>query len=123
MILEGSTDTLAFERYIEQVFAPSLRHGQVVVMDNLSAHTSPKVRQAIEAMGCQLRFLPSYSPDLSPECQGLSPNSRLFCAGSASVSARTCIRRLETLWIRLPPKTLTAGSLTAASLSAKQEAA
>src|SRR5438105_2053517 len=66
MILDGSTDTLAFEQYIEQVLAPSLQPDQIVVMDNLSAHTGPKVRQAIEAKGCQVRFLPSYSPDLSP---------------------------------------------------------
>lgn len=66
MILEGSTDALAFERYIEQVLAPSLQPGQIVVMDNLSAHTGPKVRQALAAKGCQLLFLPSYSPDLSP---------------------------------------------------------
>jgi transposase len=66
MILEGSTDTLVFEQYIEQVLAPSLQPSQIVVMDNLSAHTGPTVRQAIEAKGCQLRFLPAYSPDLSP---------------------------------------------------------
>ena len=66
MILEGATDTLAFESYIEQVLAPSLQPGQIVVMDNLSAHTGPKVRQAIQAKGCHLLFLPSYSPDLSP---------------------------------------------------------
>lgn len=66
MLLEGATDAPAFETYIEQVLAPSLRPGQVVVMDNLSAHTGPKVRQAIHAQGCWLLFLPSYSPDLSP---------------------------------------------------------
>ena len=66
MILEGSTDTLAFERSIEQVFVPSLQPGQIVVLDNLSAHTGPNVRQAIEAKGCHVRFLPAYSPDLSP---------------------------------------------------------
>lgn len=66
MILEGATDALAFETYIEQVLAPSLQPGQIVVMDNLSAHTGPRVRQAIQARGCQLLFLPSYSPDLSP---------------------------------------------------------
>lgn len=66
MILEGPSDTIAFELYIEQMLAPSLQPGQIVVMDNLSSHTSPKVRQAIEARGCQLLFLPAYSPDLSP---------------------------------------------------------
>lgn len=66
MILEGATDALVFEHYIEQILAPSLEPGQIVVMDNLSAHTGPKVRQAIQAKGCQLLFLPAYSPDLSP---------------------------------------------------------
>lgn len=66
MILEGATDTLAFECYVKQILAPSLQPGQIVVMDNLSSHRSSKVRQAIEARGCQLWFLPAYSPDLSP---------------------------------------------------------
>lgn len=66
MILEGASDTLAFEYYVERILAPSLKPGQVVVMDNLSSHTGPKVRQAIQAKGCQLLFLPAYSPDLSP---------------------------------------------------------
>ncbi len=66
MLLEGATDAVAFETYIDQVLAPSLQTGQIVVMDNLSAHTGPKVRQAIAAKGCHLLFLPAYSPDLSP---------------------------------------------------------
>jgi len=66
MILEGAADTLAFEVYIEQVLAPSLSAGQIVVMDNLSTHTGKKVRQALSARGCHLLFLPAYSPDLSP---------------------------------------------------------
>src|SRR2546429_4173510 len=49
-----------------RVLAPSLTAGQIVVMDNLSIHKGVKVRNAIEAEGCQLLFLPSYSPDLSP---------------------------------------------------------
>ena len=66
LILEGSADSVAFEIYIEQILAPSLQAGQIVILDNLSTHTGEKVRQAIEARGCQLLFLPSYSPDLSP---------------------------------------------------------
>lgn len=65
-ILEGSADTTAFEIYIERILAPSLQAGQIVVMDNLSTHTGEKVQQALSAIGCQLLFLPSYSPDLSP---------------------------------------------------------
>lgn len=66
MILPGSANTTAFELYVEQILAPSLYAGQVVVMDNLQAHKSARVRLAIEAKGCQLLFLPGYSPDLSP---------------------------------------------------------
>ncbi len=56
----------AFELYIKQVLAPNLHAGQIVVMDNLQAHKSVRVKQAIEAKGCQLLFLPGYSSDLSP---------------------------------------------------------
>ena len=65
-ILEGAADAVAFELYIEQILAPSLHSGQIVIMDNLSIHQGARVRQAIEAKGCQLLFLPAYSPDLSP---------------------------------------------------------
>lgn len=65
-VLEGSADTIVFELYIEQILAPSLQAGQIVILDNLHTHTGDKVRQAIEARGCQLLFLPSYSLDLSP---------------------------------------------------------
>jgi transposase len=65
-ILEGSADTTIFELYIEQILAPSLQAGQIVILDNLNTHTGERVRRAIEARGCQLLFLPSYSPDLSP---------------------------------------------------------
>jgi transposase len=65
-ILQGSADALAFELYIEEILAPNLQQGQTVVMDNLSTHQGARVRQAIEARGCHLLFLPSYSPDFSP---------------------------------------------------------
>jgi transposase len=65
-ILEGSADTAVFELYMEQILAPSLQAGQIVILDNLNTHTGEKVRLAIEARGCLLLFLPSYSPDLSP---------------------------------------------------------
>ena len=65
MILEGSVNTLSFEAYVEQILAPSLSAGQIVVLDNLSAHKGARVRQLIEARGCELLFLPAYSPDYS----------------------------------------------------------
>lgn len=66
LLLEGATDTAAFEVYMEQMLVPELRPGQGVVIDNLSAHKSERVRTLIEARGCELWFLPAYSPDLSP---------------------------------------------------------
>lgn len=66
MLLDGSADAAAFEIYIEQILAPSLRPRQIVILDNLSIHLGTRVKQAIEARGCQVLFLPSYSPDFSP---------------------------------------------------------
>ncbi len=66
LILEGSATAVAFEQYIEQILAPSLTTGQIVLMDNLAAHKSAKVENLIKARGCQVLFLPSYSPDFSP---------------------------------------------------------
>ncbi len=66
MMLEGATDTAAFEAYVEHFLAPALSPGKVVVIDNLSAHKRGRVRALIEARGCELYYLPAYSPDLSP---------------------------------------------------------
>ncbi len=66
MVLDGATDTLAFEVYVEHFLVPTLRRGQVVVLDNLSAHKGTRVRELISGAGCELWYLPSYSPDLSP---------------------------------------------------------
>src|SRR5260221_4909472 len=72
LILDGSADTTAFEISIEQILAPSLQAGQIVILDNLNTHTGDKVRQTIEARGCQLLVLPSYSPHFSPLAQAVS---------------------------------------------------
>ncbi len=66
LILDGAADGATFELYVEQILAPSLHAGQIVILDNLSIHLSPRVRQAVEARGCRLLFLPAYSPDFSP---------------------------------------------------------
>src|SRR5579883_979292 len=66
LVLDGAADSAAFEIYVEQLLAPSLRPGQIVILDNLSIHFSPRVKQAIEARGCRLLFLPASSPDFSP---------------------------------------------------------
>ena len=65
-VFNGPIDNPSFLAYIEQVLVPSLRPGDVVVLDNLAVHKQPEVSHAIEAAGAQLRFLPPYSPDFNP---------------------------------------------------------
>ena len=64
--VEGATTSAVFEAYVEQVLAPALSPGQVVVLDNLGAHKGERARGLIERRGCELLFLPAYSPDFSP---------------------------------------------------------
>jgi transposase len=70
--IEGAMDTAAFERYIKEVLGPTLRPGQMVILDNLSVHKAASIREAIEAHACQLLFLPPYSPDMTPIEQAFS---------------------------------------------------
>ena len=66
LALPEATTAGVFETYPERVLAPTLREGQVVVMDDLSARKEERVRELIEDRGCELLYLPSYSPDLNP---------------------------------------------------------
>jgi transposase len=66
LAVEGSTTREVFETYLERVLAPSLKAGQVVVMDNLSSHKGSRVKELVEERGCEILYLPPYSPDLNP---------------------------------------------------------
>jgi transposase len=66
MVLEGSINGARFLDYVRRVLAPTLTQGDIVVIDNLSSHKSDEVREAIEAVGATVRFLPPYSPDFNP---------------------------------------------------------
>ena len=65
-VVDGAMRGQTFLAYVEQCLAPTLKRKDVVVMDNLQAHKAPGVREAIEARGATLRYLPKYSPDLNP---------------------------------------------------------
>ena len=65
-IIDGPITRAAFDTYIETQLAPTLRKGDVVILDNLAVHKSPRARRLIEEAGCELCFLPSYSPDFNP---------------------------------------------------------
>jgi transposase len=66
MVLDGPINGLAFQAYVEQVLAPELKPGDMVIMDDLGSHKGPGVRRAIEAAGARLLYLPPYSPDFNP---------------------------------------------------------
>jgi transposase len=65
-VFEGPIDSPTFLAYVEQVLVPTLRPGDVVVLDNLAVHKQPEVRTAIEQVGARVQFLPPYSPDFNP---------------------------------------------------------
>lgn len=65
-VIDGPINGESFRAYVEQMLAPTLRPGDIVVMDNLGSHKGEAVRKAIRAQGARLLFLPPYSPDLNP---------------------------------------------------------
>lgn len=66
LVHEGSVDSAAFLSYVEHALVPTLKAGQVVIMDNFTVHYNHKVRRLIEDADCELRYLPTYSPDYNP---------------------------------------------------------
>ena len=84
-LIEGAANGELFEMYVEQIFAPTLHPGEIVIMDNLSIHKRQKVRELIEAKECHLLFLPAYSPDFSPIEEAFSKIKSVL----RSIGART----------------------------------
>ena len=80
LVIEGAMNGEIFLFYVEQCLAPALNHGDIVVMDNLRAHKVAGVEEAIEAVGAESRYLPKYSPDLTPISRRPSASSRRICA-------------------------------------------
>jgi transposase len=66
LAVEGATTATVFESYIERLLTPTLKRGQIIVVDNLNAHKGERVRELIEERGCELLYLPPYSPDFNP---------------------------------------------------------
>jgi len=93
MVLDGPINRIAFQAYVEQVLVPELRPGDIVVMDNLSSHKGSAVRQAIEAVGAKLLYLPPYSPDFNPIENAFAKLKTLLRAAAE--------RTVEALWHRI----------------------
>jgi transposase len=85
MSIEGPSDTDSFGIYVREILAPNLKAGQIVVMDNLSVHKGKWVRELIERRGCQLWFLPPYSPDFDPIEEAFSKVKALLRRAQARV--------------------------------------
>ncbi|MCA1604983.1 MAG: IS630 family transposase [Acidobacteria bacterium] len=88
LAVEGSTVREVFEVYLEDVLCPTLKPGKIVLMDNLSAHKGGRVRELIESRGCELLYLPPYSPDFNPIEQAFSKIKELLrgaCARTREV--------------------------------------
>jgi transposase len=81
--IDGAMDGPSFLAYVEQVLAPTLHKGDIVFMDNLRAHKIVGVREAIEAIGAELEYLPAYSPDLNPIEQAFSKLKAALRKGAA----------------------------------------
>jgi transposase len=90
MLLDGAMHGAAFLAYVEQVLVPTLSPGDIVVMDNLPAHKTAAARQAIEAAGAELRFLPPYSPDFNPIEMAFSKLKAFL--------KKTAARTIDDLW-------------------------
>ncbi|TPQ50135.1 IS630 family transposase [Prosthecomicrobium hirschii] len=90
MVLDRAMNGPAFMAYVEQILAPTLKRGDIVVMDNLPAHKSTAARNAIEAVGARLMFLPPYSPDFNPIEMAFSTLKALL--------RKAATRTVEALW-------------------------
>ena len=66
VVVNGATNKEVFTVYVEKFLLPNLNRGDIVILDNLSAHKSKKIRELIESVGAELWYLPTYSPDLNP---------------------------------------------------------
>jgi len=83
LAVEGASTARIFEIYVQKVLVPSLRTGQIVVMDNLSAHRPRRIRELIEQQGCELLYLPAYSPDYNPIEEAFSKIKNLLRKAAA----------------------------------------
>lgn len=92
-VIDGPMNGLIFRAYVEQFLAPKLKPGDIVVMDNLAAHKVEGVREAVEAAGATLRYLPPYSPDLNPIEQVFAKLKALL--------RKAAERSVKALWSRI----------------------
>ena len=101
-VFDGAMDGVMFLAYVEQILVPTLRPGDVVVLDNLPAHKPPEVRTAIERTGAFLRFLPPYSPDFNPIEQAFAKLKAFLRAARPRTFEQICDLIAAALGLFLP---------------------
>ena len=101
-VTDGAMNSTIFRAWVEQLLAPSLSPGDIVVMDNLSSHKAACIREAIEARGATLLYLPPYSPDLNPIEQAFAKLKALL-RKAAERTVESLWSTLATLLDRFPP--------------------
>jgi len=90
-LLEGPIDGESFRLYVEKVLLPTLRPGDIVIMDNLGSHKGKAVRQLIRSAGAKLFFLPKYSPDLNPIEQVFAKLKHILRKALARTTEAVCL--------------------------------
>ena len=100
LVIEGAMNGETFLAYIEQCLAPTLSQGDIVVMDNLTAHKVAGIKEAIDAVGAKLRYLPKYSPDLNPIEMSFS-KLKAYLRKAAERTVRSLRRRIGSFLPRL----------------------
>ena len=103
LVLDGAINGDSFLAYVRQFLAPALRPGDVLVMDNLSSHKVAGVREAVEAAGATLRYLPPYSPDLNP-IEQVFAKLKLLLRKAAERTVKATWRRIGSLLDAFPPQ-------------------
>lgn len=97
VIVSGATDSDVFRTYVQEVLAPQLKPGEVVILDNLQPHKAAGVKEAVEAVGAKLLYLPPYSPDFNPIENMWSKVKRLL----RSIAARSFEALTRAVWSAL----------------------
>ena len=103
MTVDGATDTEVFRVYVQEVLCPTLRAGDVVIMDNLSPHKSTPTLQLIQQVGAQVLFLPPYSPDLNP-IEKMWSKLKEFLRSKEARSLPTLIQAIGLALERITPR-------------------
>jgi transposase len=93
MVIDGAMNSLVFRGYVEWLLTPTLHAGDIVVMDNLSSHKAAGVREAIEAAGASLLYLPPYSPDLNP-IEAMWSKVKQSLRGASARTSRTLFKAI-----------------------------